>query len=241
MIELISIVVRNERRLRLVFSAPLAFGAFGTPAPAYYVIDNEDGAAPSPGVNAAILVIGAVTNVELALDTDLATGALYRVRAIGVPAQDASTSTSASDQRFRPGTPQQQTNVEPKVNDQDLLLFGRDLVFQGDYVETAEGDLEVISGLPNAQAALKRRMLGAPHPWAPDYSPRARQYVDAPFSLLGSLRSRLEAQALRDDRVKSVVATLVLGENDEDAYFDVKPKFIGSTPAQSFDVPISAP
>lgn len=239
-IELANVLVKHERRVRLVFSAPLGAGAYGTPAPAAYVLENEDGRGPSPGVSAAIFVVGATTNVELALDADLAPGALYHLTAIGIPAADASVSTTASDLRFRFGSPTTTTNVEPKVSDAELLLFGRDLVHSGvDYVETAEGDLAVAGGLQNAQAALQRRILGSPLPWAPGYSPRAREFVDAPLPYVGALRSRIEKQALLDDRVQSVTASMQVDETD--AYFEVRPIFKGAIAAQSFNVPVVAP
>lgn len=242
-IELSGIVPRHERRLRLVFTNTLAAGAFGTPAPVYYVVDNEDGLGVSPGIAAALIVSADIANVELALDADLVEGALYRVTAIGVPAADLSTSTSASDQRFRFGSKTIGPDNEPKVSDIDLLLYGRDLTHNGvDYLETVDGDLGTTAGLPNAQGAIRRRMLGAPLAWAPDYSPRAREYVDAPLPAIGTLRTRLERQALRDDRVKSVSASLVLDdETPNESYFEVKPAFRGGQPPVPVDVHVFTP
>lgn len=237
-IELTAIVAKHERRIRLVFSGPLAVGAFGSPGPPHYVVENEDGAGPSPGVHAAIVVAGAESNVELALDADLAEGALYRVRAIGVPGQDASASTAASDQRFRFAISTQPANVEPKVSDAELLLYGRDLVWTGlDILETAEGDLALVAGAQNAFGAVKRRMLGSPLAWASGYSPRAREFVDAPVTAIGTLRGRLESQALRDDRVKAVKATLILDEENADqSYFEVVPSLTGGHVPRPIDV-----
>lgn len=227
-IELTGVVVRHERRLRLVFSNSLAVGAFGSPAPAYYVVANQDGKGVDPGVSAAIIVAGSASNVELALGSDLVPGALYRVTAIGVPALDASTSTAASDELFRVATPSKPANEEAKVTDGELLLYGRDLVHTGDdYLETAEGDLAQVGGAINAKAALRRRLLGDPLPWAPNYSPRARRFVDAPVSSIGGLRGELEAQAMRDDRVRASKAKLVVDETTNDAYFDIATTLIG--------------
>lgn len=236
-IELTGIVPRNERRLRLVFSSALAAGAFGSPAPAAYVVDRED-TTPSPGVAAAIIVSGSANNAELALSIDLVEGGLYRVRAIGIPGADASTSTSLSDQRFRFQISTKPYNVEPKTNDRELLLYGRDIVHTGlDYLETADGDLATVSGAQNAMGAIRRRMLGTPLVWAPDYSARAREYVDIPVPAVGTLRGRLEAQALRDDRVKSVSAKLVIDvESPEQTYFEVIPVLIGGQSSAPVDV-----
>ncbi len=241
-IELTGIVVRNERRLRLVFSSPLGASAFGSPAPVAYVVDNEDGRAVSPGVSAAIIVASATDNVELALDTDLVDGALYRVTAIGLTGADASTSTSASDQLFRRGASPLQANAEPKVLDADLLLFQRDLVHTGtDYLETAEGDLGTVGGIANAVGAHRRRLLGSPLPWSPGYSPRARQYVDAPITGIGGLRGVLQQQSLKDDRIQAVEVTLEYdAETPDESAFRVRPTFIGERApvTDSVDVPI---
>lgn len=242
-IELTGVVVRHERRLRLVFSNALAVGAFGSPAPAYYVLTNQDGKGIDPAIVAAIVVAGSSANVELALGADLVPGALYRLTAIGVPALDASTSTAASDELFRVGVPTTSPNEEAKVGDADLLLYGRDLVHTGDdYVETAEGDLAQIGGVANVKAAIRRRLLGRPLPWAPNYSPRARRYVDAPTPSIGGLRGDLEAQAMRDDRVRACKAKLIVDDttNDE-AYFEVQTTLLGgrAPDGEAINVPVT--
>lgn len=242
-IELTGVFVKHERRIRLVFSNALASGAFGTPGPSFYVITNQDGHGPSPGVASALLVSGAGTNVELALDTDIVTGALYRIVAVGVPAVDASTSTSASDETFRFGVAASKKSVEPKVLDADLLLYSRDLVFTGsDYMETVEGDLSQVGGLANAQGAFRRRMLGSPLAWAPNYSPKARQYVDGTLPAVGGLRGQLQQQALQDDRVRSAGVQLVINDATPDqSYFEVRPVFIGGQAPEpvSVSVPVT--
>lgn len=240
-IELTGVVVRNERRLRLVFSNDLASGAFGTPAPAYYVIANQDGRGLSPGVNAALVVPGASANVEIALDTDLVAGALYQITAVGVPALDLSTSTGASAELFQIGVSAKKPNAEPKVTDGDLLLYGRDAIWTGaDYLEGADGDLAELGGVTNAEAAVRRRLLGHPLPWAPQYSPRARQYVDVPVVSIGGLRGHLESQALRDDRVKSVTATLTVNTDAPDeSTFNVSTVLIGGFAPAPIPVAVS--
>lgn len=240
-IELTAIVVRHERRVRLVFSSPLAGSAFGSPAPVAYVITNV-ATAQAVAVSAAILVTSATDTVELALGADLVQGSLYRVTTLGIVGADATSCTSASDQKFRFGEDPRQIDVEPKVLDADLILFGRDLVHTGtDYLETAEGDLASVGGVANAQAAHRRRMLGSPLPWAPEYSARARQYVDAPISSVGGLRGALQRQSLRDDRIQSVTVTFTVDEDDADnSSFTVTPTFIGGRvpSTDSVDVPI---
>lgn len=225
-VELLSVAPRHERRIRLVFSNTLAAGAFTSTS--LYVITNEDGRGVNPGVAQAIPVSGSSSNVELALTEDLVSGALYRLVAVGVPATDASTTTAASDTMFRTGVPQTDTNVERRTNDADVLLYGRDASWSGDYLESAEGDLQPIEGVANARAALERSLLGFPLAWAPGYSANAYEFVDAPSTAVGTLQGRLQAAALADDRVKSAVVTLVESDPD-DVHFDVAPKLVGST------------
>lgn len=242
-IELTGIVAKHERRIRLVFSSPLAAGAFGSPAPAQYVVDNEDGLGVSPGIQAAIIVSGATSNVELALDADLVEGALYRVTAIGIPGADLSSATSASDQHFRFGISAVGYNVEPKTQDGDALVFGRDIIFNGvDYPEDPTGDLATVTGVPNAYGALRRRLTGAPLPWARDYSPRARQYVDIPSPAIGTLAGGLQTNALRDDRVQSIKTRLVVDEETtEEAHFEVTPVFKGGKATAPIPVHVYVP
>lgn len=242
-IELTGIDPRSPSRLRLLFSGDLASGAFGTPAPAAYVVANQDGTAADPGVVSAIVVSGSPNAVELALDVDLVAGALYLVEAIGIPGADASTSTILSAQHVRIGVPRDPTgDIEPKVTEGDLLLYGRDLVWTGaDYLETAEGDLATIAGVNNAAQALHRRYLGSPLPWAPEYSPNAREFVDVPLPGVGPLRARIEEQGLRDDRVAAVRAELVVTDDEDGAFFDVLTSFVGNRAPAPIKVAITYP
>lgn len=222
-IEMTGIDARHERRIRIVFSNTLAAGAFTTPS--LYVVESLDGKGLEPGVLQALVVPGSSTNVEIALDTDLVPGALYRITASGVPATDLSTSTSASRQEFRFGSMPAPRGDEPKTSDADLVLYGRDAVWAGDYVETPEGDLATVSGVANVQGAQQRRMLGQPLPWAPGYSARAYEAVDLPSTAVNSLYGRLQAQAIVDDRVSA--ARVVLVEDGESTRFDVTSILIG--------------
>lgn len=241
-IELTNVVPKHERRLRLVFTSPLAGGAFGSPAPAAYVLTRLDGS-PNPTISASIVVAGSASNAELALGLDLVEGALYELTAIGIPALDSSTTTSASDVTFRFQTATKVYAVEPKTSNQELLLYGRDLVFDGvDFVETQEGDLLTIEGLRNVQGAFSRRMIGGPLAWAPQYSPRARQYVDSPAQSVANLRGSVESNALRDDRIRSVTAEFIFDSDDPtQSYIVATPVFTGGDTSQSVDVSVNLP
>lgn len=223
-IELTSIDPRHERRVRLVFSNTLAAGAFA--ATSFYAIENEDGRGPSPTVVQALVVPGAGSNVELALGSDLAAGALFTLTAVGVPAVDASVSTVASTQKFRFGTKVVPASAEPKTTDTELLLYGRDAVWADDYVETAEGDLDSVSGVANVQSAQQRRLLGAPLPWDASYGANAYESVDLPTTAVGTLYSRLQSQAIVDDRVRGASVVLV-SDDPEDVHFNVTTKLEG--------------
>lgn len=240
-IELTGVVIRNERRLRLVFSNTLAAAAFTSTS--FYTVANQDGLGPDCGVSAAIIVVGAATNVELALDSDLVDGALYQVSAIGVPATDATTSTAASTTLLRKGTSPAIQNAEPKASDAEVLLYGRDIVWTGgDYLETADGDLATVEGAPNACGALRRRLLGAPLPWAPGYSPRARSFVDLPLPAINALKGRLEQQVLADDRFEAVTVTLQINDDTpEESVFVVTPTLRGGKRAEPIYVQVQLP
>lgn len=218
-IELTSINARHERRVRLVFSNTLAAGAFTSTA--FYAIENEDGKGPSPVISQALVVPGSGTNVELALGSDLAEGALYTLTALAVPAADASVSTVASTQKFRFGvSAKSAVSQEAKARDGELLLYGRDAVWAEDYVENPEGDLDSISGVANVQAAQQRRLLGAPLPWDAAYGAYAYESVDLPSAAVGTLYGRLQSQAIADDRVRSAKVVLV-SDDPEDVHFVV--------------------
>jgi len=120
------------------------------------------------------------------------------------------------------------------VLDRDVLLFGRDIIFNGvDFQETATGDLATVSGIVNAESALQRRLTGTTLPYAPNYSPNSREFVDGNESNV--LLTRLKQQAMRDDRVVSVTVT---GDIDDDGSFiyTISPKFIGSRASQPISV-----
>jgi hypothetical protein len=236
---MIAIDPRTPRRIRLVFSNVLASGAFTSTA--FYTVVNTDGAGGSPTVRAALIVAGAASQVELVLSTDLVSGGFYTVSAIAVPSTDLSVTTGASVQAMKFGLVQERVNVEPVESLGDILLYGRDLVWNGqDFVETANGDLATVSGASNARQAILRRVAGSPLPWDPTYSPNARSFIDGPATATVSLKGALIDQCLQDDRVKSVKVTLSSDEDTpEEAYFTVEPKLIGGHDAEPIRVAVS--
>lgn len=208
-IDLQTLLVRHERRVRLFFTNTLAAGAFSTLT--YYTVSCQDGSGPDPNVVAAYAVTGNPVCVELALDQDLVDGGLYLFSAIGVPAIDASVTPNTATQPARVALGQKVANVEPAAtsDDRDALMYQRDLVWDGtDLVEDASGDLATVTGQTNVVNAIVRREMGEPLAWDADYSPRARDYVNAPNVTLDELRVAVVRQARLDPRIVQARATV---------------------------------
>lgn len=239
-IELTGIDVRAPRRVRLVFNNLLAAAAFGAPAPSFYVVTPVNSFGSTPIVKAALLVPGSSTNVELVLSTDLSPGAAYTLSAIGVPAQDASVSTGASTQNFAYQTTFQVQNVEPHQDDGEILLYGIDLVWTNvDFLMTANGDLARLGGAANAMAAIGRRANSDGLPWDNTYGAKPRQYVDIPQPVIGNLRTALIAQAILDDRVKSVKVSFAPDPTDDSTVnFEETIQLIGNRAPESIPITI---
>lgn len=231
-----ALVVRNERRVRLAFSSPLAAGAFGSNVPtlaALYQITCTNGVGLDPTIVSAIRVPGAPDNVELALSLDLVTGGAYAVASNGVPALDTTLSPPASDTFLFGALPAPSLNIEQSSDDLDALVFGVDLVWTGaDFLETPTGDLATVQGLPNAQGAQQRRLLNEDAlPWAQNYGVQAGAYVEGPSGGGLSLLARLNRQAVADDRVASATVDFVEDDaNPGDVYFPVTTNFKGIAP-----------
>lgn len=222
---LVATVIRNERRVRLVFSGALAAGAFATTP---YTVAGQDGAGTDPSVKAALAVSGDPNAVELVLGADLALGGLYLLTLTAVPFTVLASFTGT--QLFRTAGTTDATNAEPETDDLDELLYGVDLVHDGtDYVEDASGDLASIAGIPNVKGALERRLKGDPLPWDGQYGAQSNEFVDAPIPSAPTLRGSLVAQARADDRVLTVTADLTAND-DTTATFTIDLTLIGGGP-----------
>lgn len=230
MAALVGVVVRHERRIRLRFDVELRAAAF---ASGFYVVTNRDGRGVSPQVVGALVVGADLHQVELALGADLAPGSLYEVRVTGALAVDGSTVDASTP--FRPGEPTVDVAKPAGVDDLDALLYGVDLVHDGtDYVENADGDLASVSGIPNVEAAVQRRLFADGLPWDPTYGAKARRFVDGPAGALPPLRGALVQEALKDDRVAAADATLA-----PDGVFDVDVTPIGAAGPATVRIPIN--
>lgn len=219
--------VRHERRIRLVFTNALASGAFGVPAPGGYLITCVDGSATPPGIQAALVVPGSATVVELSFDAPLVRGALYHITAQSIPAVDASSTATGTGQDFRWGFDTPPVNVEPARRNKELLLYGVDLIWNGvDYQENAAGDLDRVSGSANVTKALNHGVEANPGDliWDETWGGGGREFVDSPSTAAGTLKGAVSAQLLRDPRVKSVKTTYEI--DDEKTFLYATPTLI---------------
>lgn len=224
-INLLSVVARHERRLRLVFDNAPAAAAFTSTT--FYTVTSTDNRGVSPTISGALAIASNPNAVDLALGADLVSGAQYLIAVTAMPAIDTSTCTGSTPLRF--GDAPTRTNQEIPVDDGDSLLYGTDLVFDAtDFVETVDGDLDVISGLGNAQQAVRNRLFGEGLPWDPSWGAYPRQYVDGTPGSAPNLKGALIRQAYADDRVSAATAELSFDPNDPAVvYFDVLVTLIG--------------
>lgn len=229
-IALSSVYARHEQRIRLVFSQSVDTGAFGM-SPTLYTIENQDGLGTSPAVSAAMVVSGSPANVELAMASPLVQGALYKVSAVGVPGLDATVTPAGSFEMMRFGAPIVPLNKAPIVKDRELLLYGRDLIWNGqDFQEGANGDLERVSGTPNVSQALYRGLNSNGLPYDDSYGAKAREFVDSPTGTAGTLKGAALAQALKDPRVKS--AKIEIEVSGSNTYLHVTPVLVSGETVQ---------
>lgn len=232
-----AIEVRHETRLRLVFTSPLAAGAYGVPAPSYYTITNNDGRGASPSIQAALLIPTTSTVLELSLAQPLVAGSSYTVSAIGVPAADTSVTPGGSSLPLRWGFIVEKVDVEPAVRDRQRLLYGIDLLWGGsDYQETANGDLDRVDGTANVTKALFRGVESSGLPWDPTYGAGAREFVDSPSLVAGTLKGNISAQILKDPRVKSVKITHEI--DDYKTYLYANPTLISGEPIKEVSIEV---
>lgn len=238
---LVQCLPKHERRLRLLFDAQPASGAFGSSPTTlgYYTITSQDNLSSAEAVSQAIAISDTANGIELALADDLAPGGLYQLQLNALPVAAGGTCSQSTLFRFSvdPTVP----NAESPPDDYAQLLYGIDIAYSGvDFVETADGDLLTIEGLANVEAAVRRRALGNPLPWQPSYGAKTRQFVDSAPGAMPTLKAQLVSNLLLDDRVKAVQATLLFDPNDAfSAYFDLVVTLIGSETIGP--VPVSVP
>lgn len=232
--ELVSITVKHERRVRLYFDEPLAIAAFSMPAS--YVFTSADSFGIAPTVQSLFVVPSANNVVEIAFSDDLVDGGTYQVTAIGIPAVSLNVSTSLSTTRFRVGASQQILDREPATTNNELALYGRDITWNGlDYVETSTGDLARVSGIMNVDNALHNRLFEETGlPWDKTYGLKARRYVDGPTGSTRTLQSDIQSELLKDDRVTAVTCQMN-DSDDTDITFNTTATLLGDRQATQID------
>jgi hypothetical protein len=205
-------VFRGTRRWRLLFSGPLASGAFTSTS--YYAVVSADSTGPTVAIEAVFAIASDPNAVELSVSCDFTPGGLYTATVTAVPAADSSTCTgSITDRVAQPVTAP--PNVEPETSDYDLVLYSRDLAWgSAGFAEDPTGDLLTTSGRSNWQGALSRRMISNGVTWDATYGAKAEQYVDAPDAYQPSLAGLFLAQARLDDRTKSASIDFAVNPND---------------------------
>lgn len=226
-IAFLTVNVRHERRLRLLFSANLAVGAFASVA--FYTVVSADDSQVSPNVVAAQVLPGTPNAVDILLDANLVDGAIYNVSANAVPALDASVTPTPSALPIRLAQTFTFADVEVPVGDVDALVYGEDLLFDGnDFVEGPDGDLGTITGPNNAITAMDRRVISDGLAWDDTYGPKADELVNGPPRAT-LLKGRVIQQVLRDDRAAEVsVDVLVDTTKPGDTYLNTTVKLVGS-------------
>jgi hypothetical protein len=241
-VNLITLVPKHERRLRLVFDDQPDVMALGSSPQTvlYYAVVSQDDRSSVESVTQAIAVAGEPNALELALGSDLAPGGLYLLALNALPSASGGTCTQSTLFRFTVAPTS--ANLEVPEDDYASLLYGIDLAYSGvDWVETADGDLLTISGLPNAQEAVKRRALADPLPWAPSYGAKTRQYVDSTPGAMPTLKAQLAQNLLLDDRVKAVQAQLSFDPDDPfSAYYDLLVTLIGGETVGPMPIAVSS-
>jgi len=232
-----SVVIRHEQRIRLIFTNTLDAGAFGAPAPAYYTVTCNTGGGVDPDVQAAFVVPNSPTVVELGLQNPLVKGALYTVKAEGVPATDASTTASGTQLQFRWAITAPKTNVEVTISDRKRLLYGVDIIWNGeDFQEAANGDLDQIDGPANVSKALNRAVESNGVPWDPTYGAKSREHVDSPSVLGGTLKGSISSQILKDPRVQSVKMSHLI--EDEKTFIFADPVLISGESVEQVSISV---
>jgi phage baseplate assembly protein W len=97
-------------------------------------------------------------------------------------------------------------------------FYGKDLAFKTDFVLTATGDIDTLTGLDNLKDALYRRLLTHPGSLVhrPDYGVGIKYFQNAVNSLSKKrdLAIKIKEQFERDPRVKEVKGVSVNSKSD---------------------------
>lgn len=208
---LLSVFERSPTRIRLIFDGALASGAFV--ATSYLAAESLDGSMTPTrtwSVTGAIAIASNSAAIELVLSSPMTEGSWAWVSFLTlVPAVSGGPFVGATSPQIRSSEPLPPPSPEVSQTDFDAVLWGEDLFFDGgDWRESPEGDLAVISGPANAEGAIVRRMLSEGLTWDQSYGLRPRRYIDAPAVTARAILGEAQAQAVADDRIAQAASTL---------------------------------
>lgn len=104
--------------------------------------------------------------------------------------------------------------------------YGTDIRHYKDFVRTAEGDLETISGLDNVKEAIFRRIVTTKGSIVhrPNYGCSLKNYQNAPASLANKRKLALEIQdqVEEDPRVRELLGVDFISSDTEPEKFELK-------------------
>lgn len=87
-------------------------------------------------------------------------------------------------------------------------FYQKDIAFDGDFLRTATGDIDTISGLKNLKQAIFHRIITVPGSlvFRPDYGVGLKSYLNSPLSiaLQTELALRIQEQLRLDPRIEDV-------------------------------------
>jgi hypothetical protein len=206
--------VRSPYRIRLTFSHALGAGAFVT---SWFSIVSTDDLGTDPTVVAVLEVPGDVLSLELSLDVELAPGGAYELTiSAGVPGATEPPLAADATQKILTPRPQPNVAAENLAGQIEALIYGQDLLHDGrDYVEQADGDLAILSGVRNATAGVERIAEGNGLPWSEDWGAHLREFVDSPSPSAIVARGQVVRAVQTDDRVTGADAVSVVLEDDQ--------------------------
>lgn len=214
-ITLNSIAVRSPTRLRLTYSQALTLGAYDA---AFFSVQCLDNSTADPEVVNVFLITTMANQSEIVLGSELSPGGSYQLTSLaGIPAFDGSFTSYDVTAFHVPSAKRPAPSQSVSSDDISATLYGVDLRYDGgDLVETADGDLDTVTGPENAIGAIVRIGLSDGLPYSSTYGAKLRKYVDAPSPSARSARGDLERAIRRDDRVKRITAAVEPDANDGD-------------------------
>lgn len=198
----------SPTRVRVLFDEPITPGAV---SPSFYAVRSLDALGSNPTVSYVFVVDGSPNGVEIVLSDALADGGLYEVAWTQAPLESGPVDGAET---WRVGQRTDRRENAPQIEPIEPLLYGVDLAWVRDFQIAADGDLAGVTGAGLVLEAAERRQTSDGLIWDPSYSPRLREFVDAPEGAAPSVRTAVLADLLRDDRVARATVDLPTIEDD---------------------------